>query len=95
MKMIAINNFFTTYWSALRYSAGQARLMIQNMINILHPPAATGFPWLTLVSLLAIRLEFLEAPSLAVTILIVEVAQQVKYAAQTMLISIQQVPSSK
>lgn len=89
-RVLAINNFFTTYWSALNYAAGQAGLVIQSMVNELNPPADTGFPWLNILSALSFGLAFLGAPSIAVGLLSLE--QSVKYAAQGLLISVTQAP---
>lgn len=90
MRVLAINNFFTTYWTALNYAAGQAGLVIQSMVNELDPPAEAGFPWLNVLSVLSFGLAFLGAPSIAVAILNME--QSVKYAAQGLLISVSQAP---
>lgn len=90
IRVLAINNFFTTYWSALNYAAGQAGLAIQSMVNELDPPAEAGFPWLNILTALSFGLAFLGAPSIAVSILSME--QAVKYAAQGLLISVSQAP---
>ena len=91
-RALAINDFFTTYWSALQYAAGQASLVIQPLVNELDPIAETGFPWISILTVLSLGLAFLGAPSIAVTILMMSATNQIKYAAQTMLISIQQSP---
>ena len=60
------------------------------MVNELDPPKAAGFPWLDILTSLTVGLAFLGAPSIAVTLLSLE--QTVKFAAQTLIIGIQQSP---
>ena len=90
--MIAINNFFTTYWTALQYAAGQAGLVVQQLVDELDPPASTKFSWIDVLSMLSFGLAFLGAPTIAVGILTMEATNQVKYAAQGFLISMSQTP---
>ena len=89
-SVLAINNFFTTYWSALQYAAGQAGLVIQPLVNELDPPAETPFPWLDIISVLAFGLAFLGAPSIAVGLLGLEIPT--KYVAQGIVLSIANTP---
>lgn len=90
--VIAINDFFTTYWTALQYAAGQAGLVVQQLVDELDPAKPTTFSWINVVSVLAFGLAFLGAPTIAVGILTMEATNQIKYAAQALLISVSQTP---
>ena len=88
-----VNQFFTTYYTALQYSITQASLAISAIVNELDPKNPdTGIPWFQILTALAFALAFLGAPTVAVGILDADVVLSVKYAAQAFIISMQQAP---
>lgn len=89
-----INQFFTTYFTALQYAVGPAALAISAIVNELNPPEPknAGIPWFNILTALSFGLAFLGAPTFAVGILTATWAQEVKYLAQAFIISMQQTP---
>ena len=88
----AVNNFFTTYYTALGGAQSDAQTVIQGLINELDPIKPTTFDLLTLLTALSVGLAFLGAPSIAVTVLGLSVLTRT--AAQVLTISLQQAPST-
>ena len=91
-RCVVLNDFFTTYYEALSFATSQAQLEISNMVNELDPTKPKGIPWFDILTALSFGLAFLGAPTIAVSVLNLEV--NAKIAAQTFLISLQQAPGS-
>ena len=89
---VVINDFFTTYYEALSFATSQAQLEISNIVNELDPNKPKGIPWFDILTALSFGLAFLGAPTIAVSVLNLE--NNAKIAAQSMLISLQQAPGS-
>ena len=89
---VVINDFFTTYYEALSFATSQAQLEISNIVNELDPNKPKGIPWFDILTALSFGLAFLGAPTIAVSVL--NLNNNAKIAAQSMLISLQQAPGS-
>lgn len=91
---LVVNQFFSTYFTALQYALGPASLEISAIVNELDPPKPKdqGIPLFDILTALSFGLAFLGAPTLAVAIIESEWTNTVKYAAQAFLISMQQAP---
>lgn len=89
---LAVNDFFTTYYSALGAAQADAQTVIQALVNELDPVKATHFNLLYLLTALSVALAFLGAPSIAVTVLGLSLVTRT--AAQVFTISLQQAPST-
>ena len=88
-----VNQFFTTYYTALQYAISQASLAISAIVNELDPKNPdTGIPWFEILTALSFALAFLGAPTVAVGILDADAIKEVKYIAQAFIISMQQAP---
>ncbi len=89
-----MNQFFSTYFTALQYATGPASLAISAIVNELDPPKPkdAGLPLFDILTALSFGLAFLGAPTLAVGILDATWTNEVKYAAQAFIISMQQTP---
>lgn len=92
---LVINQFFTTYFTALQFATGPAALAISAIVNELDPlkPKDQVLPLIAILTALSFGLAFLGAPTLAVGILTSPWTNEVKYAAQAFIISMQQSPS--
>lgn len=88
----AVNDFFTTYYTALGSAQSDAQTVVQGLINELDPVKPTSFKLITLLTALSVGLAFLGAPSIAVTVLGLSVLTRT--AAQVLTISLQQAPST-
>lgn len=89
-----VNQFFSTYYTALQYATGPASLAISAIVNELDPPKPKdqAIPLIALLSALSFGLAFLGAPTFAVGILTAGWTNEVKYVAQAFIISMQQAP---
>ncbi len=92
MSPLAVNDFFTTYYTALGSAQSDAQTVIQGLINEMDPIKPTSFDLLTLLTALSVGLAFLGAPSIAVSVLGLSV--MTRSAAQVLSISLQQAPST-
>lgn len=87
-----MNDFFTTYYTALGSAQSDSQTVVQGLINELDPIKPTKFDIITLLTALSVGLAFLGAPSIAVTVLGLSVLTRT--AAQVLTISLQQAPST-
>ena len=90
---LAINNFFTTYWTALKYAASQAALSITPLVNRLDPLKQHGWVWQNLLTMLGFGLAFLGIPAVGVWIL-ERTATSTKTFASITAISFMQAPAT-
>lgn len=93
-ERLVVNQFFSTYFTALQYSVGPASLAISAIVNEMDPPKPKdqGLRLFDILTALSFGLAFLGAPTLAVGILDATWTNEVKYAAQAFIISMQQSP---
>ena len=91
-SLLAVNDFFTTYYNALTAAQSDAATTIQGLINEVDPVKPAEFTLLSLLTALSVGLAFLGAPSIAVTVL--GLSTLAKSAAQVLTISLQQAPST-
>ncbi|KAK4691983.1 hypothetical protein P7C71_g5135, partial [Lecanoromycetidae sp. Uapishka_2] len=93
MKNIySVNDFFTTYYTALGSAQSDTQTVVQGLINELDPVKPTKFDLITLLTSLSVGLAFLGAPSIAVAVL--GLSALTRSAAQVLTISLQQAPST-
>ena len=88
----AVNDFFTTYYTALGAAQSDAQTIVQAVINELDPVKAPTFSLIAILTALSVGLAFLGAPSIAVGVLGLSVA--VRIIAQILTISVQQAPGT-
>jgi hypothetical protein len=87
-----VNDFFTTYYTALGAAQADAQTVVQALVNDLDPVKPTTFNLFTLLTVLSVGLAFLGAPSIAVAVLGLSLVTRT--AAQVLTISLQQAPST-
>ncbi|KAL8948857.1 MAG: hypothetical protein Q9222_004985 [Ikaeria aurantiellina] len=87
----ALNNLFTSYYTALQYSTSQTDLIIQNVVSTIDK-IKTESPLKDLLSALTAGLALLGAPGVGSSILEATVGSTVKSAAQVFTIGVQQAP---
>ena len=92
ISITAINNFFSTYWTALKYAVAQASLTITPLINRLDPIDPTGWTWLNMLTMLGFGLAFLGVPAIGVAIL--SLTSTARFAASALAISFMQAPAA-
>ena len=61
-KHLAINQYFTTYWTALQYSISQAQLAIHNLVILLEPEHKTNMSLGDIFPSLSFALAFIALP---------------------------------
>lgn len=88
----AINNFFSTYWTALKYAITQASLAVTPLVNRLDPIDTSGWSWLNLLTMLSFGLAFLGVPAIGISIL--ALTGTARFAASALWVSLMQTPGA-